>query len=280
MKILVTGGAGFIGTNLINKMLDYHDVYSIDNYSTGSKSNELNGCVYYDLDIREIKKIDLQFDIIYHLAAKARIQPSFEIPQEYIENNFLGTYEVVKYCVDRNIPLVYGGSSSKHSGKFSNPYTFSKDLGEDIICLYQKHYGLKASIARFYNVYGPYQILNGPYTTLIGRWLNNIANNIECVVYGDGYKRRDFTHVEDIVEALIAILEKQAWGYDFELGRGFNYSINEVAEMFGIKPKYLEAKPGEADVTLNVDTLAKNVLEWFPKRNLPEYLQKELKRIK
>ena len=183
MQILVTGGAGFIGTNLIKRLLHAgHSVTSIDNYSTGLRSNEVDGCNYYQTDIQRIfangDRFKADIDVVFHMAAIARIQPSFERPEEYIDTNFQGTYEVVKYCVHNNIPLIYAGSSSKHAGRHKNPYTFSKDLGEDIIKLYQEHFGLNASIARFYNVYGPHQLTEGGYTTLIGKWLSNIKKGI------------------------------------------------------------------------------------------------------
>jgi len=273
MKILVSGGAGFVGTNLIKRLLkDGHSVISIDNYNTGLKSNHQEGCVYIEGDIR---KFDWPFevDVVFHMAAIARIQPSFERPEDYIETNFNGTYEIVKFCVERDVPLIYAGSSSKHSGRFKNPYTFSKDLGEDIITLYQKHFGLKATITRFYNVYGPHQLTEGGYTTLIGRWIHNIENGIQCEIYGDGEQRRDFTHVDDIVNALVLMMEKEAYGYEFELGRGKNYSVNEIADMFGIQPIYKDGKPGEALVTLCRDTLANEILGWSPIRDIDEYIK-------
>lgn len=274
MKILVTGGAGFVGTNLIKRLLkDGHEVQSLDNYSTGLKSNEVDGCRYWSGDIQNVWTMDNDFDVVFHMAAIARIQPSFERPEDYINTNFNGTYEVVKFCTKHNIPLVYAGSSSKHSGRFKNPYTFSKDLGEDIISLYCEHFGLNASITRFYNVYGPHQLTEGGYTTLIGRWIHNIQNGKDCVIYGDGSKRRDFTHIDDIVEALVRIPQKEAWGYAFELGRGKNHSVNEVAEMFGITPKYEDDKPGEAQTTLNDDIVAKEVLDWEAVIELETYIK-------
>lgn len=274
MKVLVTGGAGFVGTNLIKRLLkDGHEVQSLDNYSTGLKSNEVDRCRYWSGDIQNVWTMDNDFDVVFHMAAIARIQPSFEKPEDYIETNFNGTYEVVKFCTKHNIPLVYAGSSSKHSGRFKNPYTFSKDLGEDIITLYCEHFGLKASITRFYNVYGPHQLTEGGYTTLIGRWIHNIQNGKDCVIYGDGSKRRDFTHIDDIVEALVRIPQKEAWGYAFELGRGKNHSVNEVAEMFGITPKYEDDKPGEAQTTLNDDIVAKEILDWEAVIELETYIK-------
>ena len=276
MQVLVTGGAGFVGTNLIKRLLkEGHSVTSVDNYSTGLVVNEQEGAVYYDEDIVRFFKeyTPDEGDIVFHMAAVARIQPSFNNPEKYIDTNFNGTYEIVKYCSEMNIPLIYAGSSSHHSGRFKNPYTFSKDLGEDIIKLYQQHFELKASVARFYNVYGPYQLTEGGYTTLIGKWMTNIENNRSCDVYGDGSKRRDFTHVNDIVDGLIRIMKQQAYGHVFEFGRGKNYSVNEVADMFEISPTYLADKPGEAQETLADHSLASSILAWEPKFNLEDYIE-------
>jgi UDP-glucose 4-epimerase len=283
MKVLITGGAGFIGTNLIKRLsAEGHDIVSIDNYSTGKKSNHIDGVKYIDGDIYELmdhiatlSTPCYQPDVVFHLAAIARIQPSFKNPKDYIKTNFNGTYNIVQFCASRGIPLIYAGSSSHHSGKFSNPYTFSKDMGEEIIQLYRKHFGLKSSIVRFYNVYGPYQLTEGGYTTLIGRWMNNIERSIPCEIYGDGSKRRDFTHVDDIVEGLIKIKEKETYAYDFELGRGQNYSVNEIAKMFNITPIYKEDKPGESQNTLCNSNVAKKILNWKPVINIEDYICKQ-----
>ena len=276
MQILVTGGAGFVGTNLIKQLLEKgHSVISIDNYSTGKKENHITGCTYIEGDISQhtnIKKYNKSVDIVFHMAAIARIQPSFERPEDYINTNFNGTFNIVKYCIKNNIPLIYAGSSSHHSGKFKNPYTFSKDMGEEIIQLYQKHFKLKASIVRFYNVYGPYQLVKGGYTTLIGRWINNIKNGLPCEIYGDGSKRRDFTHVKDILKGLTAIVDQNAYGYTFEFGKGKNHSVLDVAKMFNIDPIFKENKPGEAQETLADYTLAKEVLGWTPEIDLQYYI--------
>tara|TARA_B110000495_G_C22932376_1_gene545106 strand:+ start:319 stop:1161 length:843 start_codon:yes stop_codon:yes gene_type:complete len=280
MHILVTGGAGFVGTNLIKRLIsEGHKVMSVDDYSTGKKENHIKGCQYIQRDILDINPNSFNFkpDLIYHLAAKARIQPSFKQPLEYIRVNYEGTLNLIKLCINRNIPLIYAGSSSHHSGKLSNPYTFSKDMGEEIIQLYRKHFNLRASIVRFYNVYGPYQLTEGGYTTLIGRWMNNIKKNIPCEIYGDGSKRRDFTHVEDITNGLIKILEKGTYLDDYEFGRGKNYSVNEVAKMFGIIPKYKKNKPGEAQNTLCDNSIAKELLNWNPIINLKDYIYNQTK---
>ena len=275
MRILVTGGAGFVGTNLIKNLLKKgHEIISVDDYSTGKKENHIEGVTYIQRDILDIDPNDFIYkpDLVYHLAAKARIQPSFEQPEEYFRVNYEGTLNIIKLCLKENISLIYAGSSSHHSGKFSNPYTFSKDMGEEIIQLYRKHFKLRASIVRFYNVYGPHQLTEGGYTTLIGKWMNNLKKDIPCEIYGNGEKRRDFTHVDDIVRGLIKILEKGTYYDDFEFGRGQNYSINEVAKMFNITPIYLKDKPGEAQNTLCDNSTAKKLLNWSPTINLEDYI--------
>jgi UDP-glucose 4-epimerase len=138
--------------------------------------------------------------------------------------------------------------------------------------LYQKHFGLNATITRFYNVYGPHQLTEGGYTTLIGRWIHNIENGIQCEIYGDGEQRRDFTHVDDIVSALTMIMYQKEYGHEFELGRGKNHSVNEIADMFGITPIYKDEKPGEARETLNTDDTAFDVLGWVATTNIEDYI--------
>lgn len=276
MTVLVTGGAGFIGTNLIKRLLsDGHEVVSIDNYTTGFESNHQKGARYVSEDVKNVKFFNVygKFDIVYHLAAIARIQPSFKHPVEYFETNVNGTLNVVEFCSKNNIPLVYAGSSSHHGGKFMNPYTFTKDIGEEIIKLYEEHYNLKCSTARFYNVYGPHQLVTGEYSTVIGKWEEQFNNNQPITIYGKGNKRRDFTHVNDIVDGLIKIIEKMSWGYTFEFGRGESYSLNEVADIFGGERIYLDDKPGETKDIQCENFISRLILDWYPKINLRDYIK-------
>tara|TARA_R110001592_G_C13158756_1_gene748726 strand:- start:491 stop:1366 length:876 start_codon:yes stop_codon:yes gene_type:complete len=280
MKVLVTGGAGFVGTNLIRRLLkEGHEVVSIDNYSTGKKENHIDDerVVYVEADLSAFKSKDHRywsdFDLVYHMAAIARIQPSFDRPLDYFETNATTTYAIAYACAKANIPLIYAGSSSHHSGLYKNPYTFSKSIGEETLKLCEANYGLKYATARFYNVYGPNQLTEGGYTTLIGRWINNIEKGLPCEIYGDGEQRRDFTHVDDIVDGLLSMHSDKAYGHTFELGRGKNYSVNEVADLFGIKPEYKPAKPGEARNTLCEDTSATEYLGWIPQKDLVYYIK-------
>jgi UDP-glucose 4-epimerase len=278
-KILVTGGAGFIGTNLIKKLLNEgHEVVSIDNYETGFEINHQAGAVYYKYDIKTIKDFSVfgNFNAVYHLAGLARIQPSFELPTKYFETNVIGTINLSEYCSKHNIPLIYSSSSTFHGGKYVNPYTFSKCMGEDVIKMYREIYNLKSTIVRFYNVYGPHQIKKGEYSTIIGRWEHLIENGLPLTIYGDGNKRRDFTHVDDIVDGLIRIYNREKWGFTFEMGRGENHSINEIADMFNHEKIYLEEKSGEMNTSLCDSTAANIHLSWYPEFNIKDYIKNYL----
>ena len=150
----------------------------------------------------------------------------------------------------------------------------SKDVSEEIVQLCQEIYGLKATITRFYNVYGPHHLKEGGYCTVIGKWEHAVETGNTITIFGDGTKRRDFTHIDDIVDALLLIEQKEAWGHLFELGRGTNFSIKEVADMFGYTKLAYEAdKPGEALVTLCDSTEARNILGWEPKKDLKDYIE-------
>jgi UDP-glucose 4-epimerase len=282
MNILVTGGAGFVGTNLIRRLLsDNHSVISIDNYFTGLKSNHIEGAIYLEMDIVNMRDTDFEkllsdygnIDYVFHLAAVARIQPSFKNPIHSFEANSLGTFNVAIFCSKNNIPLIYAGSSSHHGGRFRNPYTFSKDVGEECIILCSEIYNLKFNIARFYNVYGPNHLKEGDYSTLIGKWENRIENNLPLIIYGDGKKRRDFTHIDDIVDALILMISCDVWGITFELGRGKNYSVKEIADAFNQPIEYEPNREGEVDVTLCDNDIAKKLLGWNPKKDVIEYIK-------
>lgn len=276
-KILVTGGAGFIGANLIEKLnsIGYKNIISIDDYSTGSQDNHLFNIIYHSENINNVKDYSRygEFDIIYHCAAKARIQKSFNDTEDYFLTNIIGTYNITNFAAKNKIPLIYIGTSSHHGGRFSNPYTFTKDIGEDIIKLYQIHFGLSASIARLYNVYGPKELTNNN-GTLIGKLKYNYWYNLPFTIYGTGSKRRDFTHVHDIVDGLIKIMIKEKYNYIFELGRGDNLSIKQVIDMFEYDNIiYKEDLSGEMEETLANNTLAKELLDWKPKLNLEEYIE-------
>ena len=278
MNILVTGGAGFIGTNLIKELVKdgLHNVVSIDNYSTGKEENEQEGCVYHNVDIRDAVDFDFFMDspdVIYHLAALPRIQPSFEFPALTMEIGMLGTMNILEWARNKECKVIYAGSSSVHSGHYSNPYTFSKVMGDELCMFYKQTFGVDTKICRFYNVYGPHQLTEGEYCTVIGVFEKQYKEGVELTITGDGFQRRDFTHVDDIVEGLILTSESEEFDLDIvELGRGHNHSINELAEMFGCGFTYIPKRPGEAEVTLCDTSVAKKDIGYNPKVNLKDYI--------
>jgi len=275
-KVLITGGAGFIGSNLIAKLNSVgYKTISIDNYSTGNKDNHNKDTEYYELDISSTQDYNnfIDIDTIVHCAAKARIQQSFVNDNDYFSTNVLGTHNITKFAAKHNISLIYIGSSSHHGGRFSNPYTFTKDIGEDIIKLYQQNFGLQATIARLYNVYGPKELTN-ENGTLIGRWKYNYWYNLPFIVYGDGSKRRDFTYIDDITDGIYKIILKEKYGHIFEFGRGENYSLKDVINMFEYDNViYKTELSGEMKDTLASNDETKRILDWNPEYNLEDYIE-------
>jgi|TARA_B100001094_G_C18136653_1_gene775496 UDP-glucose 4-epimerase len=288
MNFVVTGGAGFVGTNLIKRLLsDGHKVFSLDNYSTGKKENHIEdeNVNYTEMDI---SNIDMYSDMpdnvdgVFHLAALARIQPSFDHPSLSFEANSLGTQSVMEWVRGLGCPLVYAGSSSTHGDKYANPYTFTKWLGEEVIKMYSKIYDVPTIITRFYNVYGEHQATEGAYCNVLGIFERLYTEGKPLTITGDGKQRRDFTYVGDIVDGIVKSMEAMHGAVDMryeaeeiELGRGKNYSINDIAGAFGqfYSLEYIDAWPGEARETLNTDTKAKELLGWNPTVDIIEYIK-------
>ena len=291
MRALVTGGVGFVGTNLIKRLLkDGHDVVSVDNYSTGFKHNEQEGCKYMVGDVRtnfwDLSQTDEcevtcdceieDVDVVFHMAALARIQPSIKDPKPALNVNVNGTLNVLEYARKHNIQVIYAGSSSKHHGIFNSPYAWSKHGGEELCKLYSEVYDLNTTICRFYNVYGEHHIRTGSYATVLGIFEDQYLNRTPLTITGDGEQRRDFTHIDDIVEGLVSCVGKDYKAEEFELGTGVNYSINEIAEMFKYESKYIPARPGEYDITLCDYSKANKELGYEPKGNLKKYIKQWL----
>ena len=289
MRALVTGGAGFIGTNLIKRLLkDGHLVVSVDNYSTGKKENEQDGCKYYEIDLSDKVSIDSlesirtvsqipKFDIIFHLAAKARIVPSIQNPKKSLFNNIDSTINILEYARLNKISVIYAGSSSAHGDIYANPYTFTKWSGEELCKLYTNVYDLPTVTCRFYNVYGEGQLTEGAYCTVLGIFERLYKQGKALTVTGDGLQRRDFTHVGDIVDGLIRCGKNinDVSGEIVELGNGKNYSILDLVDAFGEtdEVEYIAARPGEVRESLNTDTKARDILGWKPKGDIIEYIK-------
>lgn len=279
MKILVTGGVGFIGTALIKKLLDEkHIVHSLDNYKIGCKENEIEGCYYHNVDIENIHLMDKDFDLIFHLAALSRIQPSFNKPEDTFRVNTIGTQKVCEFARYIGAKVVYSGSSSKWHNPYQSPYAACKHMGEEACKMYKKTYGMDIEIARFYNVYGPGEIIEGDWAAVIGKWRRQVKNNELITIVGDGEQRRDFTYIKDIVDGLWRIGMKNEKHIDaWELGNGENYSINEVYQMFyekfNTECKHIPEQKGNYRKTLRENDDALKRLGWLPTGNLLYYIQ-------
>ena len=277
-NVLVTGGAGFIGSNLVKKLIQIGcDVTSIDNYSTGTNENEVSGAKYINDDIENIFKLKQNFDVCFHLAAQSRVQPSFDDPQESVRINVTGTTKVIEWARINKVKVIYAGSSSKHHDPSDSPYAMTKFLGEEICNLYKKSFNVNVEIARFYNVYGPMEPLDEKFGNVIGIWRAKVDKKLPLPIVGDGNQKRDFTHVQDIVDGLLRISNSEIKHDDaWEIGTGINYSINELFSMF--KEKYdvssvnIPDQKGNYRETLRVNDDLINLLNWEPKDRLSEYI--------
>jgi UDP-glucose 4-epimerase len=277
MTVLVTGGAGFIGSNLVNKLIENGEkVHVFDNLSTGKESNINPEAQFKKIDISVSIPTHIQFDTIYHLAAKARIQPSFKDPLSSHNSNVTGTIKILELAKSQEAEVIFAGSSSVYHSPYANPYTFTKYIGEEYCLLYSQVFHVHTSIARFFNVYGPNHLRTGDYATVLGIFEQQKMDGNPLTITGTGEKRRDFTHVNDIVDGLIRISKNNdSWnGQVFNFGRGENFSINEIAKMFDpVGIKHIPERPGEAETTLADYSHAKKVLGWEPKHNVEDYIK-------
>ncbi len=281
MKILVTGGAGFIGASLVERLLkEGHEVTSLDNYFTGSEENHISGANYIKGDTKDIENLITEIpERIYHLGEYARVEKSFDEPSLVWEYNIRGTKEVTEFALKNKCKLIYAGSSTKFGdgglARDESPYAWTKAINTELIKNYGKWYGLNYAITYFYNAYGPRERGSGEYSTLIGIFSEKTKLGELLTVVSPGTQRRYFTHVEDIVDGLLLVGEKGN-GDEYGLGSTHGYSVLEVAQMFGGKIEMLPERRGNRmDSPVNI---SKSVaLGWEPKRNLPDYIKEKLK---
>jgi len=308
MKYLITGGAGFIGSNLVDRLiLDGHDVTVIDNESSDAHdqfywNKKANNYKYNICDYVMCSDVFKKHkpDVVFHIAAEARIQPCIEDPLKAVETNVVGTSTILELCRKYKVKrLVYSSTSSAYGLKNScplsedmpndclNPYSVSKTAGEEMCKLYSKLYNLETIIFRYFNVYGERQPLKGQYAPVVGIFQRQKAAGQPLTIVGDGEQRRDFTHVSDVVEAnlLAATKEFDEWqvngtehtiykyGQTYNVGTGTNYSINEIAEIIGGNTINIPARLGESRITLANITKIKKHLNWEPKVRLTDWIK-------
>jgi len=293
MKILITGGAGFIGSHLVDRVIkDGYEVIVIDNLSTGRKENLNPKANFYNLDICDFDKIKPLFkDIgfVFHLAAVPRMPMSIKDPVGTAKSNILGTVNVFKAAVDAKVKRVIFSSSSAIYGEQKalpfkenmepnpvSPYALQKLVGEQFAVLFTKLYKVPIISLRYFNVYGPRIDFDSEYGLVIGKFLNQRAQNKALTIFGDGEQTRGFCYIDDIIRANIKTMksEKLKGGEIINISSEDSYSINYLAELIGGEVQYLSPRLGDPHHTKADITLAKNLLNWKPKISFKEGLKK------
>lgn len=301
MKTLVTGAAGFIGSHIVDKLIDLgHEVVAVDNESARSNSAFYwnDRAQNYKIDICEVDKMLPLFDgvdTVFHLAAEARIQNSIDDPLRSVRTNAVGTMSILHCSQVSGVKKVINSSTSSAYGKNScpnietdgnnclTPYSASKVCAETLCRIYWELYGIQTFSLRYFNVYGPRQPLKGSYAPVVGLFFEQLKANKPLTIVGDGHQRRDFTYIDDVVDANIRIfnqisIPEEVIGSVFNVGTGKNYSINEIAKMISDNKSYLPPRPGEARETKANNQKMREVFGWEPRHALDAWIATELLR--
>ena len=294
MKYLITGGAGFIGSHLVEELIKRkNEVVVIDNSSTGRKTNldsiKSKKLKIIKSDISKYIKIEKHFknvDKVFHLAALADIVPSIEDPYSYFDSNVLGTLNVLRASLKYRIKkLVYSASSScygipenyptnEHSTiKPQYPYALTKWMGEELVLHWSKLYKLNCTSLRLFNVYGTKSRTSGTYGAMFGVFLAQKIYGKPFTIVGDGEQKRDFTYVSDVVQAFLKASKAKEPGKIFNVGSGETVSINKVVSYLKGKKVFIKKRPGEPDVTFADIKMIKNELKWSPKISIKQGIE-------
>lgn len=279
-NVIVTGGAGFIGSNLIKALLKKGcNVLSIDNYSTGTYENETykssNGPAkqrlwYSHNCVSEIGMYKFEADTVFHLGEYSRVEQSFDEPVKAMRNITNTLPYVLDFCAKRNCKLIYSGSSTKF-GNADSPYSLAKANNTVMVEKYCQMMNIDYAITYFYNVYGSNEISSGEYATVIGKYKKMVQDGAESLpVNGDGCQIRNFTHVDDIVSGLLLVGELGE-GDGYQIGSIKRYTINELVALFGKKPDYHDSPKGNRFFSI-LDTSKISKLGWEAKKSLKEYI--------
>jgi len=292
-KSLVTGGAGFIGSHIVDSLLDLgHEVIVIDNLSANNEKFYLNAKTKnYKYDIRDYKKIRSLFngvDYVFHLAAESRLQPAIENPIDAVDRNCVGTCVVLQCAREAEVKrVVYSSTSSGYGNNphpnieiqpddCLNPYSASKVAAEKFCKMYSNLYGLETIVLRYFNVYGERAPKQGQYAPVLAIFNRQKDAGEPITIIGDGTQRRDFIHVSDVVNANILAatteVDSSIFGEVFNVGSGINYSVQEIADKIDPNQIYLSPRVGEVKISLaNIEKI-KSVFNWKPKVNLIEWI--------
>jgi UDP-glucose 4-epimerase len=283
--IVVTGGAGFIGSHLVERLVgEGHRVISLDNYFTGSKENHVPGAEYREGHTKDIDTLVPETpDLVYHLGEYSRVAVAKEEPDLVWDLNILGTLGVLEFCRKKKVKIVYAGSSTKFAdvredgiaGRDLSPYTWAKASNTELVCNYGMWYEIPFAIVYFYNVYGPHE-LSGKYGTVIEIFRQNMLKGEQLKVNGPGTQTRTYTHVLDTIDALVLVGEKGE-GDEYGIASEDTYSTKGLAELFGgeilMMPPRSTSRPSSP-----VDTAKTRALGWVPKHRLEEYIHSIIKK--
>ena len=296
-KSIITGGAGFIGSNLTDHLVRIgHKVLVLDNFVSGKKSNlshhRKKDVKIVKIDISKSKNLYKYFKgahYVFHLAALAQIIPSIKNPKKYFKNNVIGTLRVVEAAKRAKIKkLIYAASSScygtpkklptseKDKIDLKNPYAVTKFIGEEIIMRYASMFKMPNISFRFFNVYGPRINISGQYSAVIGNFLSQTKGNKALTIVGNGKQTRDFIHVDDLVNACIKAIKSKCINKIYNLGSGKKTSINAIAKIFNGKKKFIPTRPGEAKNSLADISKLKKDIKWKPVVTVQEGIKRLL----
>ncbi len=301
-NIIVTGCAGFIGSHLCERLTNENlNIVGLDNLSNGKISNlkKLTNCKNFDFiesDINDEFKMNQIFkksDILFHLAALADIVPSIKNPDSYFSSNVLGTYNIMKLCKEHNLKkIIYAASSSCYGipKKYPTPenadinplypYALTKRLGEEIVIHFGKLFNIPTVSLRFFNVFGPRARTSGAYGAVFGVFLAQKLANKPFTVVGDGEQTRDFTYIDDVVNALIEVMDQKIKNEIFNVGSGETYSVNHLIKLLGGGKKiYIPKRPGEPDCTYADITKILEKTKWKPLITFEKGIEKLLENI-
>jgi UDP-glucose 4-epimerase len=297
MKCLVTGGAGFIGSHIVDSLIEKgHEVVVIDNESSEVHDHFYfnDKATYHKLDIADYQATRSVYDgvdYVFHCAAESRIQPAILNPLLAIRTNTLGTGTVLQCSREAGVKKIMYSSTSSGYGLVNeppleetmpddclNPYSVSKVSGEKLCKMYNDLFGVKTVIFRYFNVYGHREPLKGPYAPVVGLFLRQYRAGQPLTIVPDGTQRRDFTHVEDVVQANLLAMEvdHEHYGEVFNVGTGTNHSVLELAAMIPNKTVEVEPRIGEAYITLANNQKIRDVLGWAPTKHIGDYIKEEM----
>lgn len=277
MKILVTGGAGFIGSHLCEALVqEGNEVYSLDNYSTGAVDNHVDGVIYIRGETKDIEKlVNFTPSVIYHLGEYSRVEQSFDDIEKVWSSNKQGIFSVLQFCRKTEAKIIYAGSSTKFGdggiGRSQSPYAWTKASNTELVKNYSDWFGINYAITYFYNVYGGREISHGKYATLIAIFTKQYMEKKPLTIVSPGTQLRNFTHIDDIVSGIM-LVGKEGSGDNYGIGCSSSHAILDVAKMFSNNIKMLPERNGNRMASEVVCEKTKN-LGWKETKSLEDHIK-------